>query len=145
MAALRTVFILSLAVLAGACAQAPVQVVEQPAALPAPVPLVNSSGLVIGTLSYRYVEAGTSEEGPRWVVHVKRVDDPSQDYALPVDVDAKSRSGVFTGALPAGVYALSEASSSHARYAPSGAAVFEVQAGQVRDAGHYALNPVGGL
>lgn len=143
MAALRTVFILSLAALAGACAQAPV--VEQSLAPPAPLPLVNSSGLVIGTLSYRYVEAGTREEGPRWVVHVKRVDDPAQDYALPVDVDAKSRSGVFTGALPAGVYALSEASSSHARYAPSGAAVFEVQAGQVRDAGHYALNPVGGL
>ena len=143
MAALRTVVILALTTLAGACAQAPVA--EQSVAPPAPLPLVNSSGLVIGTLSYRYVEAGTSEEGPRWVVHVKRVDDPAQDYALPVDVDAKTRSGVFTGALPAGVYALSEASSSQARYAPSGAAVFEVQAGQVRDAGHYALNPVGGL
>ena len=143
MAAMRTVVILALAALAGACAQAPV--VEPSVAPPAPLPLVNSSGLVIGTLSYRYVEAGTSEEGPRWVVHVKRVDDPAQDYALPVDVDATTRSGVFTGALPAGVYALSEASSSRARYAPSGAAVFEVQAGQVRDAGHYALNPVGGL
>lgn len=143
MAALRTVVILSLTALAAACAQAPIA--EPSAALPAPLPLVNSSGLVIGTLSYQYVEAGTSEEGPRWVVHVRRMDDPAQDYALPVDVDEKSRSGVFTGALPAGVYALSEASSMHARYAPSGAAVFEVQAGQVRDAGHYALNPVGGL
>jgi len=143
MRVLRAVVTLVLSALTAACARGPV--VEPAAALPAPLPLVNSSGLVIGTLSYQYVEAGTSEEGPRWVVHVKRVDDPAQDYALPVDVDEKSRSGVFTGALPAGVYALSEASSLHARYAPSGAAVFEVQAGQVRDAGHYALNPVGGL
>jgi len=141
MAALRTVVILALSVLAGACAQAPM--VAEPAA--PMLPLVSSSGVVIGTLSYSYVEAGTNETGPRWVVHVKRVDDPEQDYALPVDVDAASRSGVFTGALPAGVYALREANSSNARYVPSGSAVFEVQAGQVRDAGHYALSPVGDL
>jgi len=142
MAASRSVVILALAALTGACARAPV--VETPAA-PAPLPIVDSSGLVIGTLSYRYVEAGQDEEGPRWVVHVRRVDNPAQDYALPVEVDEESRSGVFTGALPAGVYALSEANSARARYAPSGSAVFEVRAGQVRDAGHYALNPVGGL
>jgi len=140
MAALRTVVILTLTLLAGACAQAPV-VAQSEASLP----LVTSSGLVIGTLSYQYVELGTRETGPRWVVHVKRVDDPAQDYALPVDIDAASRRGVFTGALPAGVYALREANSASARYAPSGAAVFEVQAGEVRDAGHYALNPVGDL
>ncbi len=144
MAALRTIVILSLTLLAGACAQAPVVAQSEEAAF-APLPLVTSSGLVIGTLSYQYVEVGTSETGPRWVVHVKRVDDPDQDYALPVDIDAASRRGVFTGALPAGVYALREASSATARYAPSGAAVFEVQAGEVRDAGHYALNPVGDL
>lgn len=144
MAALRTVVILTLTLLAGACAQAPVVAQsEQPA--PASLPLVTSSGLVIGTLSYQYVELGTRETGPRWVVHVKRVDDPAQDYALPVDIDAASRRGVFTGALPAGVYALREANSASARYAPSGAAVFEVQAGEVRDAGHYALSPVGDL
>ena len=143
MAVLRTVVILSLTLLAGACAQAPVVAQSEEPALA--LPLVTSSGLVIGTLSYQYVELGTSETGPRWVVHVKRVDDPDQDYALPVDIDAASRRGVFTGALPAGVYALREANSASARYAPSGAAVFEVQAGEVRDAGHYALNPVGDL
>lgn len=141
MAASRTIIILTLTALAAGCAQAP-RVAESPAA---PLPLVTSSGLVIGTLSYQYVEAGTNETAPRWVVHVKRVDDPEQDYALPVEVDAASRRGVFTGALPAGVYALREANSSNARYAPSGAAVFEVQAGEVRDAGHYALSPIGNL
>lgn len=143
MTAVRTVVILALAALAGACAQAPT--VATPAESPAPLPLVTSSGLVIGTLSYQYVEAGTRETGPRWVVHVERVDAPSEDYALPVDIDAASRTGVFTGALPAGTYALREANSSKARYAPSGSAVFEVQAGEVRDAGHYALSPVGSL
>jgi len=107
--------------------------------------MVTSSGLVIGTLSYQYVEAGAGEAGPRWILHVERVDAPAQEYALPVDVDPASRRGVFTGALPAGVYALREAASPKGRYAPAGAAVFEVQAGEVRDAGHYALNPVRGL
>lgn len=141
MAALRFVVALAFIALTAACAQAPVASVPAAEVAP-PLPLVTSSGLVIGTLSYQYVEAGSSESAPRWVVHVKRVDDPAQDYALPVDIDPASRRGVFTGALPAGVYALREAASAKGRYAPSGAAVFEVQAGEVRDAGHYALNPV---
>lgn len=140
MAALRFVVALACVALMSACAQAPVA----PAAT-APLPLVTSSGLVIGTVSYQYVELGAGEV-PQWVVHVQRVDDPQRDYALPVNVDPASRRGIFTGALPAGVYALREAASATGRYAPAASrSVFEVQAGEVRDAGHYALNPVRGL
>ncbi|MGH8482135.1 MAG: hypothetical protein ACRES8_06730 [Nevskiaceae bacterium] len=146
MAALRFALALAGITLASACAQAPVQ----PAAPAEPeatltLPLVTSSGLVIGTVSYQFVELGAGEE-PRWVVHVERVDGPAQDYALPVEVDRASRRGIFTGALPAGRYALREAASATGRYAPEAAQpVFEVQAGEVRDAGHYALNPKRGL
>lgn len=107
-------------------------------------PFVTSSGLVIGTLSYQYIEAGEQAPGPAWVVHFERIDAPAkQDYALPVEVDPASRSGVFTGALPAGVYAFREAASQN-RHFDAGAlkAPFEVQAGAVQDAGHYAVNPV---
>ncbi|MGQ0586971.1 MAG: hypothetical protein ACT4PK_07200 [Gammaproteobacteria bacterium] len=148
MAALRPLLAMTFLALVGGCAHAPITTTALPSAaieLPAPLPLVTSSGLVIGTLSYQFVEAGAAETGPRWVVHVERVDAPAQDYALPVDVDLASRRGVFTGALPAGVYALKDASAPNGRYAPTRAAVFEVQAGEVRDAGHYALNPVRGL
>jgi hypothetical protein len=137
MAALRFVVALACVALMSACAQSPVS----PPTATAPLPLVTSSGLVIGTVSYQYVELGAGEV-PEWVVHLERLDDPQQDYALPVDVDPASRRGVFTGALPAGVYALREAASATGRYAPEASrALFEVQAGQVRDAGHYALSP----
>lgn len=138
MAALKLAVALSALALVSGCAQAPVAplVDEAPA-----LPLVTSSGLVIGTVSYQYVELGANE-APHWIVHVERVDDPAQDYALPVEVDKASRRGIFTGALPAGVYALREAASATGRYAPEASkALFEVQAGEVRDAGHYALNP----
>ena len=108
MAAFRTAFALAVVALASACAQAPVApavTVEEPTI--APVQLVTSSGLVIGTVSYQYVELGAGE-APRWVVHVERVED-AQDYALPVEIDAASRRGIFTGALPAGTYAFREA------------------------------------
>ena len=144
MAALKQAFAVTLVALVAGCAQAPIvtTAVEPPAfEAPTPLPLVTSSGLVIGTLSYQYVEAGATEAAPRWIVHVERIDAPAQEYALPVDVDATSRRGVFTGALPAGVYALREAASPKGLYAPAGNALFEVQAGEVRDAGHYALNP----
>ena len=146
MTASKPILALAAALLASACAQAPVAPVVAAEAPPAPVlPIVMSSGLVIGTVSYQFVELGAGEV-PRWVVHVERVDDPAQDYALPVEFDRASRRGIFTGALPAGTYALREAASATGRYAPDSArAVFEVQAGEVRDAGHYALNPVRGL
>jgi hypothetical protein len=141
MAALRFVVALACVALMSACAQAPV---AAPTAT-APLPLVTSSGLVIGTVSYQFVELGAGE-APQWVVHLERVGAPQEDYALPVDVDRASRRGVFTGALPAGVYALREAASATGRYAPEASrAVFEVQAGEVRDVGHYSLNPKPGL
>ena len=149
MTALRLAFPLAATALASACAQAPIAAVTPAATIAeaepaAVIPLVTSSGLVIGTVSYQYVELGAGET-PQWIVHVERVDDPAQDYALPVEVDRASRRGIFTGALPAGVYALREAASAAGRYAPDETAVFEVQAGEVRDAGHYALNPRRGL
>ena len=142
MAALGNILILAGIALTSACAQAPVaRLAALPDTDPEPMlPLVTSSGLVIGTVSYQYVELGAGE-APRWTVHVERVDD-AQDYALPVEIDAASRRGVFTGALPAGTYAFREAASASGRYAPSASqTLFEVQAGEVRDAGHYALNP----
>ena len=143
MRASKLILALAGGLLASACAQAPVApavAVSEPE--PAPLPLVTSSGLVIGTVSYEYVELGAGEE-PTWIVHVARVDDPAaHNYALPVEFDRASRRGIFTGALPAGTYALRDAASKAGRYAPqSSFAVFEVQAGEVRDAGHYALSP----
>ena len=143
MSALRFVIALACIALMSACAQAPVAR-EMPA--PELLPLVTSSGLVIGTVSYQYVEPGAGDAGPAWVVHLQRVDAPAQDYALKVDVDPATRSGVFTGALPAGQYALREAATPRGRYAPAASrATFEVQAGEVRDAGHYRLDPQPGL
>lgn len=114
-----------------------------PSAAPAPTPLpvVTSSGLVIGTLSYQFVEAGAQ---PAWTVHFERIDAPAeQDYALPVEVDPASHSGVFTGTLPAGVYAFRAAASANRSFNAGALRMpFEVQAGEVRDAGHYALDPV---
>jgi hypothetical protein len=145
MVALRFVIALACVALMSACAQVPVAPAAVVSPASKPLPLVTSSGLVIGTVSYQYVELGAGE-APQWIVHVERVDDPSKDYALPVDVDPASRRGIFTGALPAGTYALRDAASAAGRYEPATSrSVFEVQAGEVRDAGHYALNPVRGL
>lgn len=110
----------------------------------APDPFVGSSGLVIGTMSYQYVEAGQRAEDQGWVMHFERLDTPAaQDYAMRVDYDARRRSGIFTGALPAGVYAFRGAASAQRRFAVGGLRMpFEVQPGSVQDAGHYALNPV---
>ena len=121
------------------CAAAPVEPV---ATVAQPSPLVTSSGLVIGTLSYQYVNAGEKAPGSAWVVHFERIDTPAkQDYALAVDVDPKSRSGVFTGALPAGVYAFRDAAADNRRFVSGALRMpFEVLPGEVRDAGHYAVN-----
>lgn len=118
-----------------ACATAPV---------PVPVsPLVGGSGLVIGTLSYQYVEADLSRAAP--VVYFDRIDRAGgvRQYAMPVNVDAANHSGVFTGALPAGVYAFRDAAFANRRFAAGALKMpFEVTAGSVQDAGHYALNPL---
>ena len=121
------------------CAAAPVE----PVATRVPnSPLITSSGLVIGTLSYQYVDASEKSPGKAWVVHFERIDTPArQDYALAVDVDPQRHSGVFTGALPAGVYAFREAAADDRRFVSGVLRMpFEVQAGEVRDAGHYAVN-----
>ena len=131
----------AVAVLAG-CAAAPA--ITQ---APTPSPMVMSSGLVIGTLSYQYVETGEAAPGSAWVVHFERIDAPStQDYALAVDVDAQRHQGVFTDALPAGVYAFREVASEKKRFSAGAMKMpFEVQPGEVKDAGHYALKPLDGL
>ncbi len=113
---------------------------------PDPVsPLVSSSGLVIGTLSYQYLETDARRAPPSWVVYFERLDRTAgvKDYALAVNVDPANQSGVFTGALPAGVYTFREAQSANRRFAPGALKMpFEVMAGSVQDAGHYALNPL---
>ena len=138
-------YVISSLILAG-CAAAPLAPVAAiPAPPEAPSPFVGSSGMVIGTLSYRYVEVADSA----WVVHLSRIDagapdaGAAEDYALPVSIDTRRHQGVFAGALPAGVYAFRDAAVA-GRHFPSGMVrmPFEVQAGEVRDAGHYAINPV---
>ena len=122
------------ALLLTACAAAPT---PQPDVVS---PFVTSSGLVIGTLSYQYVDADPGE----WTVHFQRVDGPaSADYALAVDVDRSRHQGVFAGTLPAGVYAFRAAARDNRTFQTGITKVpFEVQAGEVRDAGHYALTPL---
>jgi hypothetical protein len=130
--------------LAAGCAAGPAERSAAPAPLAAP--LVMSSGMVIGTFSYQYVEVADGAAGPAWVVHFERVDAPaSQDYAMVVDVDPGTRQGIFTGALPAGVYAFREAASNGGHYSSAVLKMpFEVTAGAVQDAGHYALDPLSG-
>lgn len=111
----------------------------------APVsPLASGSGLVIGTLSYNYLEEAKTT-APSWVVHFERLDRAAavRDYALAVNVDPQNQTGVFTGALPAGVYAFREAQIANRRFASGVMKMpFEVLAGSVQDAGHYAVNPL---
>lgn len=114
-----------------------------PTAPPVPttaLPFVTSSGLVIGTLSYQFVEAG---EAPAWTVHFERIDGAApEDYALEVSVDPGSRKGFFTGTLPAGVYSFRAAASANRQFdAGTLQMPFEVQPGEVKDTGHYALRP----
>jgi hypothetical protein len=137
----KAILIALLASTVCACASAPTPSAQGPATA---TPLARGSGLVIGTLSYQYIETGAARAGPPWVVHLERVDATApQDYTLVVDVDPATRSGVFTGALPAGVYAFRDAASDYRRFAAGALKMpFEVQAGEVRDAGHYALNPL---
>jgi hypothetical protein len=131
-------------ILAG-CASAPaVAPVPAHVVQAAPSAFAASSGMVIGTMSYHYVNVSDRGGAPVWVVHLDRLDGGAvQDYSLPVSVDDARHRGVFTGALPAGVYAFREAAAA-GRHFPANAVnmPFEVQAGEVRDAGHYALNPV---
>ncbi|MCI0749727.1 MAG: hypothetical protein L0Y32_04170 [Nevskiales bacterium] len=111
------------------------------------LPLAGNSGVVIGTLSYQFVEITESSGNPAWVVHLERVDTPAtrRDYTLMVNTDPKVRTGVFTGVLPAGVYAFREAANANHRFVVSAIKMpFEVQAGAVQDVGHYALNPLAG-
>ena len=131
--ATRTTLLCTLALLAAGCAAAP-----KPAPAPAS-PFVTSSGLVIGTLSYQYVD---DDAGP-WFVHFERIDAPADpDYAIKVDVDGARHQGVFAGTLPAGVYAFRAAARDNRQFQAGVTKVpFEVQAGEVRDAGHYALTP----
>jgi hypothetical protein len=142
-ALIATSIIAILAAGIGACSSLPSTTTPQAS------PLVSGSGLVIGTLSYQYVELAEPRNRGAWVVHFDRLDRPDTqqaqptDYALAVNVDPDSNSGVFTGALPAGVYAFREAASANRRFAVGTLKMpFEVQAGAVQDAGHYALNPL---
>lgn len=130
----RPAALLAIAIQLVGCAATPPPVAVRPP------PMMTRSGLVIGTLSYQYVDVARHA----WVVHFERIDTPAaQDYAMVVAVDPATRSGVFTGTLPAGVYAFRDAASEEQHF-EAGALLmpFEVQPGEVRDAGHYALNPI---
>lgn len=145
MTALSRLALTALAAVAAGCAAAPTVAPVSASHAAAPVsPMVMSSGLVIGTLSYNYVDVGEQSSHPGWVVHLTRVDSAApQEYAMVVDVDPATRRGVFTGALPPGVYAFHEAARANHHYATGGMRMpFEIQAGAVQDAGHYALNPI---
>ena len=144
MTALSRMALATFALAAAGCASTPVPIAAPDRAIPSASPMVMSSGLVIGTMSYHYVDVGAQPQHPGWVVHLTRVDAPApQDYAMVVEVDPATRRGVFTGALPPGVYAFHEAARANHHYASGGMKMpFEIQAGAVQDAGHYALNPI---
>jgi len=127
--------------LLAACASAPFTA-QAPAPAVAAAPFAQDAGLVIGTMSYHY--AGVPRARQRWVVHFERLDPSTrQDYALAVSVDSDAQRGVFTGELPAGVYAFRDADSAERHYATNGVKMpFEVQAGAVQDVAHYALSPI---
>jgi len=132
--------LLALSSLVAGCALAPA---APPAGEVAPASFArDDSGLVIGTVSYNY--AGAQRARQPWVVHFDRLDRAAQaDYALAISVDAENQQGVFTGTLPAGVYAFREADTAERHFAANGVKMpFEVQAGEVKDVGHYALSPV---
>lgn len=135
--AIQSATVVLLAMLAQGCATpAP----ERGDALPE---FSGRSGLVIGTVSYQFDEA--KPKAPLWVVHFERIDNTArvQDYALVVSMDPQTQSGVFSGPLPAGVYTFRDAQTAQQRYVPAAFRMpFEVQAGSVQDAGHYAVNPV---
>jgi hypothetical protein len=125
------------ALLSACAAPAPVRTPVQslPSQLPQPA-------LVIGTFSYHY--AGVPA-GQLWRVHLERLDSRAarQEYALAANLDAKRQRGVFSGMLPPGVYAFRDAGNSLRRYAANGMPMpFVVEAGEVRDLGHYALDPL---
>ena len=88
----------------------------------------------------QYVDAAAGD----WFVHFQRIDDPAKDdYAIAVEADDARHQGVFTGTLPAGVYAFRTAARDHRHFDAGVTKVpFEVQPGEVRDAGHYALTPL---
>ncbi|HUS25457.1 MAG TPA: hypothetical protein VM369_10960 [Candidatus Binatia bacterium] len=109
------------------------------AATPPAPPAAPGPALVVGTFSYQYVNAA---DAPQWRVHLERLDQPA-DYTLAANLDPQRQHGVFTGALPPGVYAFRDAGGPEGRYEASGMAMpFTVEAGEVRDLGHYALNPL---
>jgi hypothetical protein len=135
----RAAVVMSAVLLAG-CAAGPA---FPPAGSTAGFPLVDQSGLVIGTLSYHYTDVETPVSEDVWVVHFERLDsqDAGQGYALAVSVNATRQAGVFAGALPAGVYAFRTAACADRPYAAGRISMpFEVQAGEVRDVGHYAVS-----
>jgi len=136
-----TTALFGLALLAQGCA-APVPVPDPAEAAPQ---FSERSGLVIGTVSYQYAERQARQRAPLWVVHFERIDGSArpQDYAMVVSMDPQTQSGVFSGPLPAGVYTFREAEAAQQRYLPGAFRMpFEVQAGAVQDAGHYAVSPV---
>ncbi|HVT37236.1 MAG TPA: hypothetical protein VHE37_16750 [Nevskiaceae bacterium] len=110
-------------------------------AAPAPVASpINDGGLVIGTLSYplqaepRHALVKFSRIAPRNAL--------TQTYLLDAAYDAGSAQAIFSGSLPSGMYVVEEALSDDARYVPGALKMpFEIQPGQVTDAGNFLMEP----
>lgn len=131
---------ISLVLLLSACQALP----PTPATLPGLLS-AQEAGVVIGTLDYPS-SGDTRDLAPHALVRLSQViavsSAGSPTYFLDVQLDAQQQQGFFSGTLPAGVYTLDEAVTSGVHLVPATLHMpFEVRAGVVTDAGHFALAP----
>lgn len=125
--------LLASTLLIGACASSPSQPAHASRA-------EDSAGIVIGTVTCP-VGSGSGGLSPLVLLRFERVDRPGAVYLVTARVDAHSRRGYFTSALPAGAYALRDAQADGAMLAAVGLRMpFEVRSGAVNDLGHYNLD-----
>ncbi|HUP91025.1 MAG TPA: hypothetical protein VM074_02165 [Solimonas sp.] len=137
---MRTIYHIALLTCCTALAACQAVPVTPPPASPM---AATESGMVIGTLTYSRLDQRAS--GSRALLRMERVaphGGPAQTYLIDLRLDERHEQGYFAGTLPAGVYAIGEASSPALRLVPRTLALpFEVQPGRVTDAGHYAMEP----
>ena len=101
--------------------------------------ITSDGGMVIGTMSYAPGPAVPSHA----LVKLTRLAPrtlPAQGYLLDAAFDPRVSHAVFAGSLPSGVYVVEEALSSDARFVPGTLRMpFEIQQGQVTDAGNFPM------
>lgn len=129
----RSGLVLIAALLAACSAPAPR---DSAAPLPSRLP---AAGLVVGSVSY---PAGVPQAPARVRFERLHTETASAAYSLVVQPDPATGHGSFAGFLPEGIYRFRLAESDRQRFVPTSLQLpFEVNPGEVRDAGQYALLP----